>query len=157
MGDGISSETARFVAQVLTATKKGVLAWEPTAQPEAFVSVLDDDHSLRLERVTRYSDDEYQRAQEEALGVDSSGHELHRDHFLELYKGPSLVYRVQENDIGGETARDLIYSRGLAAYGQALPELWRQASLQTAKVSEELVIVNKFLHERLQDRERHAN
>ncbi|MDQ3818793.1 MAG: hypothetical protein M3362_14095 [Acidobacteriota bacterium] len=120
-----------FLARVLRATKRGIIAWEATANPELIVAPLEGEYSIRLEMVP-----------------DFEGATPEPDHILSLYKARKIILRIDRREISLERLNKVSGEEYDTAY-QAFNELWKYASLKANRIPEEIEAVNRLLDKKL--------
>jgi hypothetical protein len=126
-------ELESFFVKVLRATKKGIITWEPTADPEVLTAPLEGEYSLRLE-----------------LTPDFEGTAPEPDHILSLYKGRKRIITVDRRDIS-KAELDKLTGGAYEFEYNAFSELWKYASLKASRIPEELEEVNRLLERKLQE------
>lgn len=122
-----------FFLKVLHATKRGILAWEVTANPELLVAPLEGQYSIRL-----------------ALVEDFEGQTPEPDHILTLFKERKAILRVDRREISSDRWNQIAGEeyKGGNVY-QAFLDLWKYASLKANRVVDEIEVVNRLLDKKL--------
>lgn len=124
-----------FLVKVLRATKRGIIAWEATANPDLIVAPLEGEYSIRLEMVP-----------------DFEGASPDPDHILSLYKGRKVVLRTDRREISLDTLIKLSGEKYDNAY-HVFKDLWKYASLKANRIPEEIETVNRLLDKKLLEEE----
>lgn len=127
----VSPDAAKFLANVLEATRRGTLPWETTADPATLVSQLEGDYSLKLELVP-----------------DLDGQQTPEpDHRLSLSKGRRTVLTIDRKDFTIVEIKRVL--AGFENVYQVFLDLWKRAFLKANKVSDEITEVNRILDKML--------
>jgi hypothetical protein len=124
-----------FLARVLRATKRGIISWEATANPELVVAPLEGEYSIRLE-----------------MAPDFEGATPEPDHILSLYKGRKAIFRTDRREISLERFKDLFGEDYENPY-QVFKDLWKYALLKANRIPEEIETVNRLLDKKLKEEE----
>ncbi|MCI0693224.1 hypothetical protein L0337_14620 [candidate division KSB1 bacterium] len=130
----LTPELTKFLINVFRATKRGLIPWEPTADPGTLIAPLEGEYSLRLEEVYEVGD----QASEPY-------------HVLSLYKERQPLLRVDRRDVTHDEIAEA-FGPEFKKPHQLFRELWKHAYHMAHHIGEELNTINRLLDRKLMEK-----
>ena len=133
--DFYTKEVTEFFVRIYSATTKGLLDWELTANPDILSAPLCDDYIARLASVP-----------------DLDEAEQTPDQLLTLLKGQDPLMSVDRKNVSKEGLSNLM-RQGLEYPFLLFSDLWMRARAKATRLDLHLSTVNKLLDKKLQGKE----